>query len=205
MTDASSETLDSPRTALLEPDNPTLASSGHVGGGSATARAPRRRLGTGRRIPFGRAIGPMLVLGLWSAASASGMLDPRILSAPWKVATTAVDLVSDGRLQTHLLTSLRRAVPGFASGVVVGVLLAVAAGLSRIGEAVVDGTMQVKRALPTLGLIPLLILWLGIGETMKVVVIALVAMIYVYINTFASLTSIDARYVELGEVVGLSR
>lgn len=205
MTDASSETLDSPRTTLLEPDKPALASNGPVAGGSTTTRAPRRRLGPGRRIPFGRAIGPLLVLGLWSAASASGVLDPRILSAPWKVATTAVDLVSDGRLQTHLLTSLHRAVLGFASGVAVGVLLAVAAGLSRIGEAVVDGTMQVKRALPTLGLIPLLILWLGIGETMKVVVIALVAMIYVYINTFASLTSIDACYVELGEVVGLSR
>jgi sulfonate transport system permease protein len=77
--------------------------------------------------------------------------------------------------------------------------------MSRIGEALIDGSVQVKRAIPTLGLIPLLILWLGIGEAFKIVIIALGVAITLYIQTYSSLTGIDSRYVELAEVVGLNR
>lgn len=69
----------------------------------------------------------------------------------------------------------------------VGLALALAAGLSRIGEASIDGLVQVKRAIPTLALIPLTILWLGIGETMKIALIASSVLIPVYINTHAAL------------------
>jgi sulfonate transport system permease protein len=85
------------------------------------------------------------------------------------------------------------------------VVLAVVAGLNRIGEAVVDGWMQVQRSVPTLGLIPLVILWLGIGETFKVVIIAIVVSIVMYIQTYAGLTGIESRYVELAETVDLGR
>jgi len=84
-------------------------------------------------------------------------------------------------------------------------VLAVVAGLSRWGEALVDGPVQLKRAIPSLALLPLLILWLGIGETMKVVTILLGVLIPVYIHTHNGLRTIDARYVELAETVGLSR
>ena len=71
------------------------------------------------------------------------------------------------------MTSAVRALLGLALGVVVGTVLAVLAGLSRLGEAVIDGPVQIKRAIPSLALIPLLILWFGIGEEMKVITIAL--------------------------------
>jgi sulfonate transport system permease protein len=172
---------------------------------TATVAPSRRRLSLGRPIPYGRVLGPLLLLVTWLAASAAGLLDPRVLPAPWTVVGTVGRLVDAGTLQDSLAVSLRRAALGFALGAVVGVSLALVAGLSRLGEAVVDGWIQVQRAVPTLGLIPLMILWLGIGEAFKVVIIALVVTITLYIQTYAGLTSIDSRYVELAETVGLTR
>ncbi|MFE7723877.1 ABC transporter permease [Nocardia rhizosphaerihabitans] len=165
----------------------------------------RRRLGPGKPIPFGFALGPALLIGAWVVGSATGALDPETLPAPWTVAQTAGDLIADGRLQSNLLTSLQRAAIGLGLGVVIGVVLALVAGLSRIGEAVVDGPVQIKRSIPTLALIPLFIVWFGIGEEMKLIVITTSVLIPVYINTHAYLRSVDARYVELAETVGLSR
>ena len=160
----------------------------------------RRRLGPGRAIPFGRLLGPVLVVAAWWAASDLRYLDPRILSGPGTVASTALDLIRDGRLQSNVEISLQRAALGLLFGVLAGVVLAVTAGLSRFGEYLLDGTLQVKRAIPSLALLPLFILWLGIGEQMKVTVIALGVAVVVYVNTYASLTGIDAKYVELAEV-----
>ncbi|GHH72723.1 ABC transporter permease [Streptomyces sulfonofaciens] len=165
----------------------------------------RRRLGPGRRVPFGRLLGPVLLIAVWWAASALGVLDPRILSGPGTVLSTAGDLVSDGRLQDSALISLQRAGLGLFFGVVTGVALAVVAGLSRLGEYLVDGPLQIKRAIPSLAMLPLLILWLGIGEQMKVTVIALGVAVNMYINTYASLTGIDSRHVELAESLELNR
>ncbi|MFJ4501838.1 ABC transporter permease [Streptomyces sp. NPDC088864] len=178
---------------------------GHGSPPPPAARGTRRRLGPGRTVPFGRLIGPVLVVALWWAASATGQLDPRILSSPGTVLSTAADLVADGRLQDNVLVSLQRAGLGLFFGVMAGVLLAVAAGLSRTGEYLLDGPLQIKRAIPSLAMLPLLILWLGIGEQMKVTVIALGVAVNMYINTYASLTGIDSRYVELAEGLDLSR
>ncbi|MFF0338973.1 ABC transporter permease [Kribbella sp. NPDC004875] len=165
----------------------------------------RRRLGPGKPIRFGAAIGPVLLLVIWSIGSAAGWIDQRILSAPWTVVTTAGDLIADGRLQSNLWTSAQRALLGLALGVVLGVLLALISGLSRLGEAVLDGPIQIKRAIPSLALLPLLILWLGIGESMKVVTILLGVFVPVYIHTHNGLRTIDSRYVELAQTVGLSQ
>lgn len=179
--------------------------AGPPGARSARGRR-RRRLGPGRRIPYGRVLGPVLLLAIWSIASATGVLDPRLVSAPWTVINEAYQLTrGQGELQSDFLVSARRALLGLGFGVSAGTLLAVLAGISRIGDAVVDGAMQVKRAIPALALIPLMILWLGIGEEFKIVTIALFVLVPVYINTYAGLVGIDARYVELAEVVGLSR
>nr|WP_218566551.1 ABC transporter permease [Vallicoccus soli] len=168
-------------------------------------RRRRRRLGPARPVPFLRALGPLLLVAAWAAASAGGALDPRTLPAPWTVLATAGDLLADGRLQRDLAASLQRAGTGLVLGVAAGLLLALVAGLSRIGEALVDGPVQVKRAVPALALVPLAIVWFGIGEQMKVIVIVLSVLTPVYVNTHAALRGLDARYVELAETVGLSR
>ncbi|WP_031099060.1 MULTISPECIES: ABC transporter permease [unclassified Streptomyces] len=165
----------------------------------------RRRLSPGRRLPAARLIGPLVLFAVWAAASAAGALDPGAIPAPWTVLRTAGRLWTDGTLPTDVLTSLQRAGYGFAIGLSAGVLLALASGLSRAGEALIDGTVQLNRAIPTLGLIPLFILWLGIGETFKIAIIAIVVYVPVYLNTHAALSGIDSRFVELAEVQGLSR
>ena len=174
----------------------------------APDRKPRRRrrgLSPGRRLPAARLAGPLVLLVLWAAASAAGRLDPGAIPAPWTVLDTGVRLWTAGTLPTDVLTSLERAGYGFAIGLTAGVVLALASGLSRTGEALIDGTVQLNRAIPTLGLIPLFILWLGIGETFKIAIIAIVVYIPVYLNTHAALSGIDHRFVELAEVQGLSR
>ncbi|MFJ2476398.1 ABC transporter permease [Streptomyces sp. NPDC087659] len=186
-----------PRTG--SPGGPGSKLPGSRGGGRG------RRLGPGRPVPFGRLLGPALLIAAWWAASAGGVLDPRILSGPGSVVSTAVELVADGRLQGNVLISLQRAGLGLLFGAAAGVALAVVAGLSRTGEYLVDGPLQIKRAIPSLAMLPLLILWLGIGEEMKVTVIALGVAVNLYINTYASLTGIDSRHVELAEVLRLSR
>lgn len=181
------------------------------GGAGATADRtervgrPRRKLGPGKQIPFGFALGPGLLIAIWVVGSAAGWIDPDTLPAPWTVAQTAGDLIADGRLQSNLWTSLQRAVIGLVFGVGIGVVLALVAGLSRLGEAVIDGPVQIKRAIPTLALIPLFIVWFGIGEQMKLIVITLSVFVPIYINTHAYLRSVDSRYVELAETVRLSR
>src|SRR5690606_41819680 len=109
-----------------------------------------------------------------------------------------------GRVE-NLAGALGRAAQGRAWGVLAGVALALLSGLSRLGEALLDGPVQVKRAVPNLALLPLLILWFGIGEEMKVITIALGVFIPIYLHTHNGLRAIDSRYVELAETVQLSR
>ncbi|MEI5672354.1 MULTISPECIES: ABC transporter permease [unclassified Nocardioides] len=168
-------------------------------------RVHHRRLGPGRRVPFAIALGPALLVVAWCVGSATGLLDPRTLSEPWTVVATARDLIESGRLQENLVTSATRAGLGLGLGVAIGVVLAVVSGLSRLGEAIVDGPVQVKRSIPSLALIPLLILWLGINEEMKIVTIALGVIVPIYIHTHHGLRSIDGRYAELAETVGVGR
>ncbi|MEU4462624.1 ABC transporter permease [Streptomyces sp. NPDC024017] len=165
----------------------------------------RRRLAPGKRLPATRLVGPAAVLALWSVASAAGLLDTGAIPAPWTVLETGSRLWTAGTLPDDILTSLQRAATGFSIGLVVGILLALASGLTRTGEALIDGTVNLNRAIPTLGLIPLFILWLGIGETFKIAIIAIVVYIPIYLNTHAALSGIDSRFVELAEVQDLSK
>lgn len=168
-------------------------------------RRGRRRLGPGRRIRFSSVLGPVVVLVIWSVASATGILNWRIIPGPWAIVSRAIALWQNGTLGPDIAISLQRAGLGFALGAGSGIVLAMVSGLSRIGEALIDSTVQVKRAIPSLGLIPLFILWLGIGESFKIVIIALGVFIPIYINLSASLVGIDKRYVELAESLRLSR
>ena len=171
----------------------------------AAPRSAAARLGPGPRIPYALAIGPSLLLTAWAIGSAFGWIDARLLSTPWDVFERLVALLRDGRLQTHLLASVSRALSAFAIGCVSGVSLGLISGLSRYGEALLDGLVQAKRAIPTLALIPLLILWFGIGEEMRVLTIAIQVTLQMYLHTHAGLRAVDMRYVELAESVRLSR
>lgn len=163
-----------------------------------------RRLGLGQPRAYGWLLGPALLLVYWSIGSASGFIDPRILPAPWVAVTTGIELIEQGRLQDHLAISAARAGQGIFFGVIAGVLVALLSGLSVAGGYVFDSLIQVKRAVPSLALVPFFILWFGIGEFMKVTVITLGVFIPIYIHTHNALRGIDIKYVELAETVRIN-
>ena len=138
-------------------------SFGVLAGPAPTARRKARRLGRGDPVAFGWLLGPFLLLLFWATSSAAGLIDSRVLPSPWATVATAVDLLRDGRLQDNLAISALRAGQGFAWGVAAGVLVALVSGLSQLGDYAFDGLVQIKRSIPTLALIPLLVLWFGIG------------------------------------------
>lgn len=169
------------------------------------ARPPRQRLSPGTPARYGSLLGPGLLLLYWAVLSTAGWLDPHILPAPWTAITTGAELIREGRLQEHLAVSAGRAMTGLGFGVAIGTALALLSGLSLLGGYVIDGLVQIKRGVPILALIPFMILWLGIGETMKVTLIVTAVFVPVYINTHNALRAIDIRHVELAETVGLTR
>jgi sulfonate transport system permease protein len=161
-----------------------------------------------RRLPgkaWQRWLSPVAVIAVWQVASSTGLLPPRLLAAPVTVAATTVDLVQTGVLPTAIGVSLQRVLLGFAAGALVGVVLALIAGLSRAGENAVDPLMQMLRALPFFGLIPLFILWFGIGETPKVILVGLAVSFPLYLNTFAGIRGVDGKLAEVAHTLRLSR
>jgi sulfonate transport system permease protein len=159
------------------------------------------------RLPRGieRLVGVVVLFAFWELAARTGWLDPRFLGAPSAVLTTGWDMVRDGTLGSALWTSVQRVGWGLAFGIPAGAVLAIVAGVTRVGDDLLDGNVQVLRFVPIIGLQPLLILWLGIGETAKVSLIALGVAFPIYINTYTAIRSVDPGYDELASVVGLSR
>lgn len=172
---------------------------------TAAAAPAVRRLQPGHPARWGWLLGPFLVLLYWSVLSATGWLDSRVLPPPWTAVSTTIELLRDGRLQDNLAISAWRAAQGLAFGTIAGVGLALLSGLSLLGGYVIDGLVQLKRGIPVLALIPFMILWFGVGEAMKVTVIAVTVFAPVYIQTHAALRAIDLKQVELAETLGLSR
>jgi sulfonate transport system permease protein len=168
-------------------------------------RVVRRRLGPGRRIRFAFWVGPIVLLAVWVIGSMLGFISPAVLTAPWDVVKAFKDQWVDHDLLGAIVSSLERAALGLAFGVTGGTLLAVASGLSRVGESLIDGPIQIKRSIPTLALIPLFVAWFGIGQEMKIVTIALISMIPIYVNTHNGLRGIEGKYAELAETLGIGR
>jgi sulfonate transport system permease protein len=178
----------------------------HVGVDDRFHRAPPRPAGLQRAAHVaGRALGPLLVLALWWVASAQAWVSPILLPAPGTVWDAAIDLVTSGKLQENLGVSLARALTGLGIGIVVGATLALLTGLSKVGELLVDSNVQMIRSMPILALQPLVIVWFGIGEPTKILLVALAVTFPVYINTHAAIRSVDARFVELATTRGLGR
>ena len=164
------------------------------------ARLPRLNLSRFRRFAS-----PLAIILLWQAASMAGLIAPRTLAAPTTILASAWELLASGELPRHLLVSLGRVAAGLAIGVTTGIALALVSGLSRLGEEVVDAPMQMLRTLPFLALVPLFILWFGIGETPKIALVALGSAFPVYLTLFAGIRGVDPKLAEAGRVFGLDR
>jgi len=133
-----------------------------------------------------------------------GSLSPQVLPAPSKVVLTAVALTRGGELLPDLAISLARAACGFILGGGIGFLLGLAVGFSRLAEALLARSVQMLRAIPFLAVLPLVIVWLGIGEGAKIFLVALGVSFLIYINTVLGIRQVDPKLLELGRVTGLS-
>ncbi len=167
----------------------------------ARSRVPARVRG-GR---FRRFLVPLLLVVLWQAAAQAGLVSSRLLAPPLDIAAAAWTLTASGELPYHLLVSLQRVVAGLAIAITAGVALGLIAGLSRLGEDAVDATLQMLRALPFLALVPLFILWFGIGETTKIALVALGATFPIYLTLFGGIRGVDPKLLEAGRILGLGR
>lgn len=157
-----------------------------------------------RRWAAVRIASPLVLLGLWQLFSALRLIPQDVLPAPSLILEAGVELSRNGQLADALGVSGVRVVEGLLLGGVVGVTLGTAVGLSRWIEATVDPPMQMVRALPHLGLIPLFIVWFGIGELPKVLLVALGVSFPLYLNTFSAIRQVDPRLFETAEVLGFS-
>ena len=162
----------------------------------ATIRVPRQ---------LRRVIGPLLVLAIWQLACSAKVFTSVEVASPLAVFDAARELWSQGVLQSNLLISLQRVAEGLVLGVAAGAALAVVSGLFWVAEDLLDPVLQAARSVPILGLVPLVIIWFGVGETPKVFLIALGCTFPVYINTYAAIRGVDVKLVEAGRTFGLNR
>ena len=157
--------------------------------------------------PFARRLQPWLlpiaILALWQLATQLGWMSKRILPEPWAVMQALAGLIATGELWRHLGASTARALTGFAIGGGLGLALGLLTGSSRRAEILLDSTVQMVRNVPTLALIPLVILWFGIDETAKLFLVALGVFFPLYVNTFHGIRSVDPGLIEMARSYGL--
>jgi sulfonate transport system permease protein len=148
---------------------------------------------------------PILLLGVWELLSRAGVIAPNVLPAPSSVGVTAWHLTQTGELPRHLWESLKRAAVGLALGGSVGLVLGVLTGFSRLFEALIDRNIQIIRAIPFLAILPLVMVWFGVGESGRYFLVALGTLFPVYLNTVLGIRQVDPKLLEMGRVVGLPR
>lgn len=149
-----------------------------------------------------RIYSPLAVLVLWQLGSSLDAIPERILPAPTTILAAGWEAATNGTLLDALLVSSQRVLLGFALGAVLGISLGVLTGMSRFADTAVDPLIQAARALPHLGLVPLFIIWFGIGELPKVLIISLGVLYPLYLNTASGFRQIDPKLLEAGHVMG---
>ncbi|MDQ8728169.1 ABC transporter permease subunit [Bradyrhizobium sp. LHD-71] len=150
-------------------------------------------------------LAPIALIVAWETSAQFGWVSPQVLPAPSKVVRTAYRLATSGTLLTDLGVSLLRAATGFAIGGSIAFTLGVLVGFSRLAEALIDRSIQMIRAIPFLALLPLVIVWFGVGEGEKIFLVSLGVTFPIYINTTLGIRQVDPKLLELGRVQGLSR
>lgn len=153
-----------------------------------------------------RGIGlPILILIIWQAVGTIFAISKTVLPTPADILLSFQSLLASGELTRHLLVSLTRALIGFFIGAGLGLLFGTVSGLSNLVEQYVDPSLQMLRTVPHLALAPLFILWFGLGETSKVLLIALGAFFPLYVNTLLGIRGVDKKLFDVARILEFSR
>jgi sulfonate transport system permease protein len=123
---------------------------------------------------------------------------------PSRVFATLYQLAASGELLLHVSVTTARVAAGFALGVAAATLIGALAGASKLARDLVDPTLQGLRAVPSIAWVPLFILWFGIYEQSKLILIAVGCFFPVYLGMLGAILSVDRKTVEVGRIFRLS-
>ncbi|MEV5202553.1 ABC transporter permease [Streptomyces sp. NPDC053720] len=152
-----------------------------------------------------RALGPLALLVLWWTASATGVLTPDVLASPAEVLRAVGELWGNGQLPDALTTSLTRSGLGLLIGLAAGLVLGITTGFTRLGDELLDSSIQTLRTIPFLSLVPLFMVWFGINETAKILLIAVATTFPMYVSTSSGVRDTDPKLVEAMRSFGMGR
>ncbi len=169
---------------------------------AVTLRETPSRRASGRFL-LGFAL-PILLALIWEAAVRFGFAQGRLMPPPSRVFATLYDLAITGELFRHIAVTTARVAAGFVLGVLAATLFGALAGASRLARDLVDPTLQGLRAVPSIAWVPLFILWFGIFEQSKVILIAVGCFFPVYLGMLGAILSVDRKIVEVGRIFRLS-
>jgi sulfonate transport system permease protein len=145
------------------------------------------------------------ILATWWVASHTGLVNSFLLPSPERVVRAAAAMTEDGTLWANTIISLGRVLAGFGLSVVAGIALAIVFALQPRARELAEPPLEFLRQTPPLALLPLLILWLGIGEVQKIGIIMLACFFPIFLGTLGGLAQVDPKLIEVGRVCGLTR
>lgn len=148
---------------------------------------------------------PVIILIVWQAASNAGLINKAILPSVTSVVDTGISLIEKGRLQEHILISIIRVVQGFLLGTVLGTVIGVIMAFSKFTNRFLGSLVGILRPVPMIAWVPLLILWLGIGEETKISLITVGTFWPVLLNTIHGIQSVDTKLLEVAKILKKNR
>lgn len=144
---------------------------------------------------------PVLFILLWQVAGNLNLINGIIIPTPYKILEAFISLLTTGKWWNDFSASIRRVLLGFFYGTTAGIVIGVLSGLFSKFNKAIDGIFSILRPIPMIGLVPLMILWFGIGETSKVIVISVGTFWSVLLNTQAGLASTDRKLLEVAQIL----
>lgn len=174
----------------------SVEATAQPGTGPSPARSAVPGLLLGLVLPLGLAL-------LWELAAAQGWIARRLLPPPSAILAQLEELAASGELLRHLEATLRRVALGFGLGVAVATVLGAVTGTFDVLRRLLDPSLQALRAIPSIAWVPLFVLWFGIFETPKILLIAVGAFFPVYLGLEAGIRGVDRKLVEVGRVYHL--
>ena len=148
---------------------------------------------------------PIIVFFGWMAGSHFSWWNAYIIPPPTEVGAAFVNAVNDGTLAKHLIVSIYRVFAGFGFALLLAFPLAVLLGMNKEWNPYVHTILECLRHIPPLATIPILILWFGIGELPKLLIVIMATFFPIFFNTLHGVGSCDIKWVEVGKSFGMNR
>lgn len=147
---------------------------------------------------------PIILIIVWDLAGRAGLVEAYLLPTPTRIIQEIFNMAIEGTLFGHIGITLGRVAVGFTFGTLFAVILGSAVGYFNLAEKIMDPLIQAFRSIPALAWVPLFILWMGIGESSKVTLIAVGVFFPVYINVVAGIRGVDRKLIEVGKIYGFT-